>query len=420
MEQTRTHGGDEAQDRDCARDTGEDRGHNRPVPRRRAAILAAAGLLMFGACAAVAGADGGGPAWSEREPEPHVVSEQAEFRVVEVVTGLSRPWGLAFLSEDRALVTERSGRLYLVEFAGAEVKRLGGLPQIATGGQGGLLDVAVDPEYEQNGWIYFTYSQSYDGGTGTTLARARLSGTELTELEELFRMQPPGSGGRHFGSRIAFLPDHTVVISIGDRGAQNRAQNFQDHAGSLVRLNRDGSVPDDNPFLGDPDVLDELYTLGNRNPQGLVLHPETGVLWQHEHGPRGGDELNRLSPGSNYGWPVATHGRDYSGARITPHRSLPGKEDPLHVWTPAIAPAGMSQYRGDLFPELAGDLLIAGLVARSVVRVHLDGTTVADTSRLFDDLDRRVRDVRVGPEGALYLLTDHADGELIRITPAGD
>ncbi len=418
MEQTRTHGGDEAQDRDCARDTGEDRGHNRPVPRRRAAMLAAAGLLMFGACAAVAGADGGGPAWSEREPEPHVVSEQAEFRVVEVVTGLSRPWGLAFLSEDRALVTERAGRLYQVEFAGAEVKRLGGLPQIATGGQGGLLDVAVDPEYEQNGWIYFTYSQSYDGGTGTTLARARLSGTELTELEELFRMQPPGSGGRHFGSRIAFLPDHTVVISIGDRGAQNRAQDFQDHAGSLVRLNRDGSVPDDNPFLDDPDVLDELYTLGNRNPQGLVLHPETGVLWQHEHGPRGGDELNIIEAGNNYGWPEMSQGVDYrTGEPIGRGTEAPGMTQPVEYWSPAIAPSGMAFYFGERFPEWEGNLFIGSLVDTHLLRLEIENDRVVHQERLLDGVLGRVRDVRLGPDEALYLLTDEASSGIYRIEP---
>ncbi len=418
MEQTRAHGGDKAQDRDCARNIGEDRGHNRPVPRRRAAILAAAGLLMFGACAAVAGADGGGPAWSEREPEPHVVSEQAEFRVVEVVTGLSRPWGLAFLSEDRALVTERSGRLYLVEFAGAEVKRLGGLPQIATGGQGGLLDVAVDPEYEQNGWIYFTYSQSYDGGIGTTLARARLSGTELTELEELFRMQPPGSGGRHFGSRIAFLPDHTVVISIGDRGAQNRAQEFQDHAGSLVRLNRDGSVPDDNPFLGDPDVLDELYTLGNRNPQGLVLHPETGVLWQHEHGPRGGDELNIIEAGNNYGWPEMSQGVDYrTGEPIGRGTEAPGMTQPVEYWSPAIAPSGMAFYFGERFPEWDGNLFIGSLVDTHLLRLEIENDRVVHQERLLDGVLGRVRDVRLGPDEALYLLTDEASSGIYRIEP---
>ena len=381
-------------------------------------MLAAAGLLMFGACAAVAGADGGGPAWSEREPEPHVVSEQAEFRVVEVVTGLSRPWGLAFLSEDRALVTERAGRLYQVEFAGAEVKRLGGLPQIATGGQGGLLDVAVDPEYEQNGWIYFTYSQSYDGGTGTTLARARLSGTELTELEELFRMQPPGSGGRHFGSRIAFLPDHTVVISIGDRGAQNRAQDFQDHAGSLVRLNRDGSVPDDNPFLGDPDVLDELYTLGNRNPQGLVLHPETGVLWQHEHGPRGGDELNIIEAGNNYGWPEMSQGVDYrTGEPIGRGTEAPGMTQPVEYWSPAIAPSGMAFYFGERFPEWDGNLFIGSLVDTHLLRLEIENDRVVHQERLLDGVLGRVRDVRLGPDEALYLLTDEASSGIYRIEP---
>ncbi len=395
-------------------------GTGRLRARPMVAGVTAVALFFLAACALFAGSgDGSGsPAVIERELEASIASEETEFRLVEVVSGLSRPWGLAFLPDGRALVTERAGSLYLIDLAAGEASRVSGLPPVAAGGQGGLLDVAVDPSYDDTGWLYLTYSQAYDGGTGTTLSRARLQGSSLTDLEELFRMQPPGSGGRHFGSRIVFLPDDTIVISIGDRGRQDRAQNFQDHAGSLVRLNRDGSIPPDNPFLDDPDVFDELYTVGNRNPQGLVLHPETGVLWQHEHGPRGGDELNIIEAGNNYGWPEMSQGVDYrTGQPIGQGTEAPGMTQPIEHWTPAIAPSGMAFYFGEGFPGWQGNLFIGSLVDRHLLRLVIEDDRVIHQERLLDGTLGRVRDVRLGPEGYLYLLTDESDSGVYRLEP---
>ncbi|QIT56230.1 PQQ-dependent sugar dehydrogenase [Aquisalimonas sp. 2447] len=353
--------------------------------------------------------------------QPALAEPLAETQRETVADSLEHPWSLAFLPDGRTLITERAGRLRVIEDGELLQDPVAGVPETYVRNQGGLFEVLAHPDWEDNGWIYISFAHGDDRANTTRVVRGRLDGHRLIDVEPVFTATPTRDTPVHFGGRMAFLPDNTLLIGLGD-GFDYRedAQRLDSHTGTVVRITDDGDIPGDNPFADAPDALPEIFSYGHRNVQGIVHDREQDVIWSHEHGPRGGDELNRLSPGSNYGWPVATHGRDYSGARITPHRSLPGKEDPLHVWTPAIAPAGMSQYRGDLFPELAGDLLIAGLVARSVVRVHLDGTTVADTSRLFDDLDRRVRDVRVGPEGALYLLTDHADGELIRITPAGD
>ncbi len=399
---------------------GFDAGTGRRRARTIASAVTAAAFVVLAACPVFAGsgAGSGSPAVGERELEARIASEEAEFRLVEVVSGLSRPWGLAFLPDGRALVTERAGGLYLIDLAAGDASSVSGLPPIAAGGQGGLLDVAVDPSYDDNSWVYFTYSQAYDGGTGTTLSRARLRDSALTDLEELFRMQPPGSGGRHFGSRIAFLPDDTIVISIGDRGRQDRAQDFQDHAGSLVRLERDGSIPTDNPFLDDPDVLDELYALGSRNAQGLVLHPETGVLWQHEHGPRGGDELNIIEAGNNYGWPEMSQGVDYrTGQPIGQGTEAPGMTQPIEHWTPAIAPSGMAFYFGDAFPGWRGNLFIGSLVDRHLLRLVIEDDRVTHQERLLDRTVGRVRDVRLGPDGYLYLLADEADSGVYRLEP---
>ena len=380
---------------------------------------AGAALLLLALYQISADSGRGNAVWSGREVTGAAAGEQESFRVVELVSGLSNPWAMAFLPDGSALVTERAGRLHLVDLEEKSVREISGLPDIAAGGQGGLLDIAVDPEYHRNGWIYFTYSKNYSGGTGTALARAQLSGTGLVSVEELFRMNPPGRGGRHFGSRIAFLPDNTIVFSIGDRGARNRAQDFKDHAGSIVRLNRDGSIPDDNPFAADPDVLDELYTLGHRNPQGLALHPQTGVLWQHEHGPRGGDELNIIEPGNNYGWPEMSQGVEYgSGRAIGRGREAPGMTQPVEYWTPAIAPSGMAFYFGREFPGWDGNLFIGSLVDTHLLRLVIEEGRVVHQERLLDGTLGRIRDVRLGPDMRLYLLTDESDSGVYRLEPA--
>ncbi len=379
------------------------------VPRGTTKILLIAVLAMSAMvlCAA--------PTVSQETSSRIVDSELERFRLVEVVRGLSHPWSLAFLPDGSALITERPGRLHRLQPDGS-TEQISGLPSIAAVGQGGLLDVALDPEYGRNGWIYMTYAASYDGGYGTVLGRARLSGSHLTDFEELFRMQPASGGRVHFGSRIAFLPDKTVVFSIGDRGAMNRAQDRQDHAGALLRLNRDGSVPHDNPFVGDPATRDELYTLGNRNPQGLTLHPETGALWQTEHGPRGGDELNIIEPGNNYGWPVMSQGVDYrTGQPIGQGTSAPGMTQPIEHWSPAIAPSGMVFYFGKQFPGWEGNLFIGSLVDTHLLRLEIDGQRVVHQERLLDGTIGRIRDVRLGPDGQLWLLTDASNGGVYRL-----
>ena len=338
-----------------------------------------------------------------------------------IADDLEHPWSLAFLPDGRKLVTERVGRLRVIDDGRLLDEPVAGLPDVYVRNQGGLFEVAPHPDWEVTGWIYLTFAHGTDRANTLRVIRGRLEDHRLEDVEIIFTAEPERDTPVHFGGRLLFLPDDTLLITLGDGfDYRERAQKLDSHIGTIARVMLDGEVPADNPFVNAPDALPEIFSYGHRNVQGVVRDPDTGLLWALDHGPRGGDELNILSPGSNHGWPVATHGVDYSGARITPHQTLPDMEDPIHVWTPAIAPAGMAQYRGDAFPELQGDLLIAGLVARSVIRVRLDGTAVAGTSRLFEDLDRRMRDVRVGPDGALYLLTDHADGELIRITPAAD
>ena len=357
------------------------------------------------------------PTLSQESNGAVIDSQQERFRLVEVTRGLAHPWSLAFLPDGSVLVTERPGRLHRLQLDGS-TEQISGLPSIAAVGQGGLLDVATDPQYQDNGWIYMTYAGSYNGGYGTVLGRARLSGSALTDFEELFRMNRAGGERLHFGSRIAFLPDNTLVFSIGDRGEMNRAQDRQDHAGAILRLNRDGSVPADNPFVGESDTLDELYTLGNRNPQGLTVHPETGVLWQTEHGPRGGDELNIIKPGNNYGWPEMSQGVDYrTGQPIGQGTSAPGMTQPIEHWSPAIAPSGMTFYVGEQFPGWQGNRFLGSLVDTHLLRLEIDGERVVHQERLLDGTIGRVRDVRLGPDGNLWLLSDASNGGVYRLEP---
>ena len=338
-----------------------------------------------------------------------------------IASDLEHPWSLAFLPDGRKLVTERAGRLRVIDDGELRDAPVDGVPEVYVKSQAGLFDVVPHPDWEDNGWIYLSFAHGTDSANTTRVIRGRLENNTLTDVETIFTAEPTRSTPVHFGGRMLFRPDGTLLITLGDGfDYREQAQRLDNHLGTVIRVTDEGGVPADNPYANAADARPEIFSHGHRNVQGIVHDPDTDTLWAHEHGPRGGDELNILFPGSNYGWPVATHGVDYSGARITPHKTLPGMEDPIHVWTPAIAPAGLAQYRGDAFPELEGDLLIAGLVSRDIIRVHLDDLDVVETSRLFDDLDRRMRDVRVGPDGAIYLLTDHSDGELIRITPTDE
>jgi glucose/arabinose dehydrogenase len=359
------------------------------------------------------------PAWAQ-DRSPVIVSETHAFRLVTLVTGLENPWSVAFLPDGRMLVTERAGRLRLV---GPDFKLLPqaieGLPEVVERGQGGLFDVALHPQFAQNGWIYWAYNAPGPGGWGTALARGKLQGQRMTEVQVLFSMQPKTRSNQHFGGRIVFDKAGMLYLTLGDRGDKDRAQKLDDHAGSVIRLHDDGRVPGDNPFVKRTGALPEKWTLGNRNMQGAALHPQTGDLWTHEHGPQGGDEVNVMRSGLNYGWPVITYGVNYGlGTRIGEGQTKPGMVQPLHVWVPSIAPSGMAFVSGSKFPQWQGDLLVGALRGQMLVRLVLDGEKVLREERLLHGKAGRIRDVRMGPDGLVYLLSDGPDGALLRLEPA--
>jgi aldose sugar dehydrogenase len=348
-------------------------------------------------------------------------SDKESFRVVTLAEGLVHPWSVAWLPDGRMLVTERPGRLRIVsKHFKLDPKPVEGLPRIAPVGQGGLFDVVLHPGYAKNGWIYLAYNAPGDGGHGTEMMRAKLDGHRLVQQEVLFRMEPKSSGGRHFGGRIVFDRKGHVYLTLGDRGEQDRAQRLDDHAGSVIRLHDDGRVPAGNPFAKRDGARPEIYSIGNRNIQGAALHPKTGELWTHEHGPQGGDEVNVIRAGRNYGWPVITYGVNYGiGTKIGEGTHREGMEQPLHYWVPvSIAPSGMAFYEGEKFPGWRGSLLIGALRDRMLVRLELDGEKVTREERLIRNVLGRIRDVRVGPDGYVYVLTDESNGVLARLEPA--
>jgi aldose sugar dehydrogenase len=351
-------------------------------------------------------------------------SQHHEVQVTTIVEGLEHPWGMAFLPDGAILVTERPGRLRIVRDGVLDADPISGVPDVVTSGQGGLLDIALHPEYETNGLVYFSHSALGPDGPTTAVSRGRLvdaglGNTALEDTQTIFVTQAGGTTGRHFGSRIVFDRDGYLYLTVGDRGEMHRAQDPRDHAGTTLRLHDDGSVPGDNPFVGDATALPEIFTYGNRNAQGMAVNPQTGAVWQNEHGPRGGDEINLIQPGLNYGWPEVTHGIDYSGAVITEHQSAPGMEDPLKHWTPSIAPSGMAFYTGDAFPEWQGDIFIGALAGQHLARIRFDDTNEIAEERMMDGFGWRIRDVRDGPDGYLYLLIDAGNAPLIRLEPAG-
>jgi glucose/arabinose dehydrogenase len=351
---------------------------------------------------------------------PPLVTERGDIRVVTVAEGLEHPWGLAFLPDGRMLVTERPGRLRTVEADGRLSAPIAGVPAVFASGQGGLLDVALDPNFADNRLIYLSYAEAGDGGTaGTAVARGRLGDGTLEDVEVIFRQRPKVGGQNHWGSRLVFAPDGTLFVTLGERYQKERAQNLDEHLGKLIRINPDGSVPADNPFVGRDGALPEIYSLGHRNMQGATLHPVTQRLWIVDHGARGGDEINLPEAGKNYGWPIITFGRDYSGLPIGEGTAKPGLEQPIYYWDPSIAPSGMVFYTGERIPGWQGDLFVGALKDRLLVRLEVDGTTVTHEERLLKPLRERIRDVRNGPDGYLYLLTDDADGRILRLEPAG-
>jgi aldose sugar dehydrogenase len=340
-----------------------------------------------------------------------------DFRVVKLAEGLDHPWSLAFLPDGRMLVTERPGRLSLLsrDFRRSEVK---GVPRVATGGQAGLFDVALHPRFAENQLVYLAYEAAGAGGIGMELARARLAGNELADLRVIFRETPKHRGRINLGGRIVFDRAGYLYLSIGDGGEMQRAQRPDDDAGSMIRLNDDGSVPKDNPFVGKAGWRPEKFDLGHRNPQGAALDPQSGRLWTHEHGPQGGDEINVIRAGVNYGWPVITYGVNYgSGTKIGEGTAKPGMAQPLYYWVPSIAPSGMAFYTGDRFPRWKGNLFVGALKDEMLVRLELDGEKVTKEERLIQGVLGRIRDVRIGPDGLIYLLTDESSGVLARLEP---
>lgn len=347
-----------------------------------------------------------------------------DFEVVPVLEGLKRPWGLAFLPEGGMLVTERDeGRLWMVRNGQRSDRPVPGVPDVRPQGQGGLLDVALHPDFENTGWVYLSYATWTDAGNGTTaVARGRLESGALVGTEEIFRarvIDVPMDA--HFGSRLVFDRDGFLYVTIGDRRTPERAQNPINHHGTVVRLNDDGTVPADNPFVGDADALESVFLFGVRNPQGLAVHPESGDVYWSEHGPLGGDEINRAQAGANYGWPSITHGRNYDGSPVSDRSAAPGMEQPLIHWEPSIAPSGLAFYTGDAFPEWKGDLFTGALADRTLVRIDMsEGAVVGSQPLMGGEWGLRVRDVRDGPDGFLYILTDEVQGGIYRLQPISD
>lgn len=343
-----------------------------------------------------------------------------EPKVVSVARGLSNPWAVAFLPEGRYLITERAGRMRIVERDGRLGEPVAGLPAVDAGGQCGLLDVVLDPKYAENGWIYWSYAEVGEGGNSTAVARGRLQGNRMVDVQKIFTQQPKVSSTLHCGSRLVFARDGRLFVALGDRfSRKDDAQKLDNHLGKIVRIEADGKVPADNPFVATPGAMPEIWSLGHRNVQGAALHPATGELWAHEHGPQGGDELNRVLPGRNYGWPLITYGRNYGlGTRIGEEGPKPGFEQPLKHWVPvSVAPSGMAFLTSDRYPGWKTQLFIGTLRAQSLLRLELDGTNVKGEESLLAATRARIRDVRQGPDGYLYVLTDSADGQLLRLQP---
>ncbi len=356
---------------------------------------------------------------SEQEiPVDLIDTEEISITIDTLATGLENPWGMAFLPDGRILIAERPGRLRVFAMGELRDAPVQGIPEIWDHGQGGLLDVVLHPDYDENGWIYLAYASPYgeEEGTGnTSISRGKLTGNSFTEMELIFQGEPATSAGHHFGSRIVFDDDGYLFTTIGDRGVMNNAQTLENHNGKVLRIHDDGSVPADNPFVNVDGAKPEIWSYGHRNIQGMGLHPDTRQLWSHEHGPMGGDEINLVRRGLNYGWPEASYGVNYNGSIITEETSLPGMEDPILQWTPSIAPCGLAFVDSDRYPAWRGNMLVGALAGQHIHRVVFDGNEVTDTEYLLDGF-ARFRDVRQGPDGYIYVLTE-APGLFFRIIP---
>lgn len=371
--------------------------------RARHTVLAVA---LLAGCAAEPGV---APAQQEVEPKP---------RVATVVDGLEHPWGMAFLPGGDMLVTERPGRLRLIRNGVLLPGPIAGVPAVWATGQGGLLDVVLHPNFASNRFVYLSYAKPGPRGATTAVARGRLEGNRLTNVREIFEANAWSTAGVHFGSRMVFDRKGYLFVSIGDRGRMENAQDLSNHAGTIVRLHDDGRVPADNPFVNRAGALPEIYAYGIRTPQGLAIHPVTGELWETEHGPRGGDEINHIRAGRNYGWPVVTYGINYNGQKISDLTAKEGMEQPLHYWVPSIATSGLAIYNGDKFPNWRGSMFVGGLAGQHLSRVPVSAAGKAgEPERLLAGRGQRIRDVRVGPDGYVYVLVDAAKAPLLRLEP---
>jgi glucose/arabinose dehydrogenase len=365
------------------------------------------------------------PPPSERQAPPASQALSAPvvktgYKVVEIASGLNHPYALAFLPDGAILVTERAGRLRVIRDGKLVETPVSGVPSVHHQRQAGLFDVVLHPKFSENRILYLAYAHGTKDANATRVARATFDGKALTNLQVIFEATPLKTTSHHYGGRMVFLPDGTFMLAIGD-GFEMResAQDLVTHLGKIVRLNDDGSVPSDNPYLGTPGVAKGLYSIGHRNQQGLAIDPATGVVYETEHGAQGGDEVNIIEAGNNYGWPLITYGRDYSGAQISPFKARRGLEQPIVDWTPSIAPSGTTVYRGDKFPAWNGDIFVGALVKKHLRRVDLDARgAVVGESQLLTELGARIRDVRTSPDGYLYVTTDDQQGKVLRLEPA--
>jgi len=341
-------------------------------------------------------------------------TETGKIKVETLAGGLDHPWGMAFLPDGRMLVTERVGRLRIMAVDGTLSEPLAGVPKVFAVGQGGLLDVALDPKFRENKLVYISYAEPGMEGAGTAVARGRLGDAALEDVHVIFRQTPKVSGGNHFGGRLVFAPDGKLFITLGERFKFDPAQDLTSHLDKIVRMNPDCSGPEENPFIGQKDAQPEIWSYGHRNAQGAAIHPVTGKLWETEFGPLGGDELNIPAPGADYGWPVVSWGKHYDGKDIPDPPTHPEFADAIRHWTPVISPSGIAFYTADAIPAWKGNLLIAGLSSQAIVRLSLDGETVTGEERI--PMDARIRDVAQGPDGAVYALTDEDHGAVLRLT----
>jgi glucose/arabinose dehydrogenase len=377
----------------------------------------AAALALAATLAACTAPPAGGQDGAPRSPTPKSVD--GALKVETVASGLEHPWALAFLPDGRILVTERPGRLRIVEKNGKLSAPLAGVPTVFAEGQGGLLDVALDPGFADNRLVYLSYSEPGEGGAGTAVARGRLGERGLENTQVIYRQQPKTGHGNHFGSRLVFDRAGKLFVTQGDRFDQRpRVQDLSSTMGKIVRINPDGSIPADNPFVGKEGARPEIWSIGHRSTQGAAVDPATGRLWTVEHGARGGDELNHPEAGRNYGWPVITYGVDYSGAKIGEGTRKAGMEQPVYYWDPVIAPSGLLFYTGDAFPGWKGSVLIGSMQPGALVRLELQDGKVTKEERYRGELGARIRDVQQGPDGLVYVVTDEGAGRLLRVSPA--